>query len=207
MAISHRTLTVLVPAVAVLMTVACGSTSAPPAVTSGDRQLERPFEPGGEIQLHLSAGEYSVQGSPDNRITVVAEAKNPADQRRVRLSAETKGTQAIIRTDGPSNGFRVGITVPSRAALMVRLTAGDLTISGIEGHKDVSAWAGDMKIGVSRPEDYRSVNASVTAGDLRAAPFNRSTGGLFRFLSWQGPGRYDLTARLTAGDLTLRPEK
>ena len=61
-----------------------------------------------------------------------------------------------------------------------------------------------MTIEVGPREDYRSVQASVTAGDLSARPFDVTKGGLFRSFSWQGQGKYSLTARLTAGDLTLR---
>jgi hypothetical protein len=74
----------------------------------------------------------------------------------------------------------------------------------VEGSKRVESWAGDVSIDVGQPEQYRTVEASVRAGDLRAAPFNVQKGGLMRSFTWSGKGPYSLKAKLFAGDLTLR---
>ena len=87
---------------------------------------------------------------------------------------------------------------------MRRLTAGELTIEGIDGNKDVSLHAGELDIDVGRAEDYRSVSASVWAGEVHASPFNVSKEGLFRSFSWSGKGAYTLEARLKAGEIDLR---
>ena len=96
------------------------------------------------------------------------------------------------------------IDVPARSDIEIDLTAGDLDVRGIEGNKRVESWAGDVRIEVGRPDQYRSVEASVRAGDLNARPFNVSKGGLFRSFSWKGSGPYSLAVKLFAGDLTLR---
>jgi hypothetical protein len=70
-------------------------------------------------------------------------------------------------------------SLPTRSGLRVRLTAGDLTVEGIEGNKDIESHAGDLTIDVGRAEDYHRVDASLWAGDLQAPPFNVSKGGLF----------------------------
>jgi hypothetical protein len=44
----------------------------------------------------------------------------------------------------------------------------------------------------------------VRFGEISAPPFNRSTGGIFRSLSWSGSGKYLVRAKLFAGDLKLR---
>ena len=193
--------------VAAVVTAGCAPPESVREPVASGLELQRPFEPGGQVQMVLSAGKYTIAGSPEKQISLVAETGNPADRRKVHLSASIDGREAVIRTEGPSNRFAVTIGLPSRSDLIVRLSAGDLTISGLEGHKDVSAWAGDVKIGVARAEDQRSVNASVLAGEISARPFDRSTGGVFRFLSWQGGGQYDLRVRLTAGQVTLRIDK
>jgi hypothetical protein len=113
------------------------------------------------------------------------------------------GAVATVRTTGPRNNFRVEIDVPQRVDLDVELSAGDLTVRGIEGNKTLSMWAGDVTIDVGDPGQYRRVDATVRAGEISASPFGRSTGGLFRSLHWKGPGNYILDARLTAGDLKL----
>jgi hypothetical protein len=83
------------------------------------------------------------------------------------------------------------------------MSAGDLTIEDIRGNKDVELRAGDLRIDVGRANDYKNVDASLWAGDLKASPFRVTKGGLFRSFDWSGPGAYRLHARLLAGDLYL----
>jgi hypothetical protein len=109
-----------------------------------------------------------------------------------------------ITTDGPSNrSLRFTIEVPERSDLYVRMTAGDLTIEDIRGNKDVELRAGDLKIDVGQAADYKTVDASLWAGDIRASAFRIFKGGLFRSFEWAGNGPYRLHARLLAGDLHL----
>ena len=165
--------------------------------------IEKPFASGGTVTLKLSAGDYDVIGSTDNRIRIIWE-NDSIDNPDVDADVVVRGTQATVETDGPNGkGVDARIDLPRRSDLIVTLSAGDLGISGIEGSKDVSARAGDINISVGAPEEYRHVNASVRIGDLKADPFNVSKGGLFRSFSWTGKGSYDLRAHLTVGDLRL----
>ena len=63
---------------------------------------------------------------------------------------------------------------------------------------------GTIVFDIGQPEQYRFVEASVRAGDLTAAPFKVSKGGLLRSFTWTGKGPYSLKVKLFAGDLTLR---
>jgi len=194
-----------------LLTVATGACGRPDTrEPAGTREtadtppvIERPFAQGGKLTMRLSAGEYVIENSPDEHIRLAWQTRDPTAARRVRAQVDVDGTSAHIQTDGPSNGFDVTIAVPARSDLWIRLSAGDLTIRGIEGHKDVSAWAGELKIGVGAATNYRSVEASVLAGEIQAAPFNGSKGGVFRSFLWSGSGPYELRARLTAGEIRL----
>src|SRR6185436_13160950 len=165
--------------------------------------LERPFAPGGAIHMSLSAGDYHISGSKEPHLRVLWRVRNAEDLPRVRVQADVKGSVATLATDGVRNGFEVEIQVPTRSGLHVRLTAGDLTVDGIEGNKDIESHAGDLTIDVGRAEDYSHVDAALWAGDLEAPPFNVSKGGLFRSFDWKGGGAYTLHAHLKAGDLRL----
>ena len=182
--------------------------AALPAGQSGDpgklsNSLERPFAPGGAIHMSLSAGDYHISGSKEPHLRVLWRVRNAEDLPRVRVQADVKGSVATLATDGVRNGFEVEIQVPTRSGLHVRLTAGDLTVDGIEGNKDIESHAGDLTIDVGRAEDYSHVDAALWAGDLEAPPFNVSKGGLFRSFDWKGGGAYTLHAHLKAGDLRL----
>ena len=109
-----------------------------------------------------------------------------------------------MTTSGFRNGIHFTIEVPARSDIEIDLTAGDLEVRGIEGSKRIETWAGDVSVEIGQPEQYRVVEASVRAGDLTAAPFKVSTGGLLRSFNRTGNGPYSLKVKLFAGDLTLR---
>jgi len=169
------------------------------AQTSGS-PAEKDFVSGGKVVMKLESGDYDIGASADNRIHV---RWNDASHTRVKLT--TNGNSANLRVENtPHDNFHATIEVPALTDLRIRLTAGDLRVSGIKGDKDIEAHAGDLNISVGSSSDWGDVDASVTAGDINASPFRASKGGLFRSLRWQGPGKYKLHAHLMAGDINLR---
>jgi phage baseplate assembly protein gpV len=178
-----------------LFRIALPAQQTPPANT-----VEKPFSKGGSVRLDLSAGDYTIRGSLTDAVRVRWET-------RVGESASAdvtvQGSRAAVRTYGPRNKFRVSIDVPLRVDLDIELSAGDLTVNGVEGNKTLSMWAGDVTIEVGEADLYKRVDATVRAGEISARPFGKTTGGLFRSLHWQGAGKYTLDAKLTAGDLKL----
>ena len=166
------------------------------------REVERKFGPGGTVRLELDAGDYEIIGSRDDRIRVTWDEKK--NDTEVTLRIDAAASRATVRTDTPwHDGSKVRIELPRRTNIVVKLSAGDLDISGIEGSKDVSAAAGDVTIGVGARDQYRYVSASVRVGELNADPFNVNKDGLFRSFEWTGKGPYELRAHLTVGDLKL----
>jgi hypothetical protein len=175
----------------------------PLQAVAADGQLEKAFAPGQRVSMDLSAGDYTIRAGRDDRIFVRWESDDP-DAGEIHVSIDFRGTEASIVTRGDTKLYSVTIELPAVTSITTRLSAGDLRIRDLTGHKDVRSWAGDITIDIGRPEDYKTVSASVTAGDITALPFDVSKGGLFRSFSWDGPGTYILKASLTAGDLTLR---
>ncbi len=165
--------------------------------------LERPFASGGRIRMDLSAGDYRIVGGDDDKILVEWTVRDLGELRRVSVTADVSGSEARIRSKGPSERFRVTIHVPARSDLDVQLTAGDLKIDGIEGNKDIQSRAGEIKVDMGRVETLAHVEASLWAGELHAPPLGISKGGLFRSFVWGGKGRYDLRVRLLAGEIRL----
>ena len=166
--------------------------------------LERPFASNGRVRMELSAGEYHIAGSADNRIHMEWSTRDAESLAKVHNRVDVRDRDASLMTDGPSNrNFRVTIHVPKQTDLYVRLTAGDLRVEDIRGNKDIELHAGDARIDVGRAEDYNSVDASLWAGDIKAEAFNIYKDGLFRSFDWKGKGPYKLHAHLKAGDLRL----
>jgi hypothetical protein len=169
-----------------------GQTSGSPA--------EKDFVSGGKIAMTLESGDYKILASSDNRIHV---RWNEASRTRVKLT--TNGNSAVVRVENtPNNNFHATIEVPALTDLRIRLTAGDMSVTGIKGDKDIEIHAGNLNLLVGNASDWGDVDASVTAGDINASPFQASKGGLFRSFHWRGPGKYRLHVHLTAGDVNLR---
>ena len=161
--------------------------------------------PGGHLRLHLQSGDFRVVGRADNKLAVRLEGRNASNAQDLTVRFKRTDNDADLRiSGGPRNGLEVTIEVPSSATLCVRMPAGDLTVDGVSGDKDVELHAGDLTIAVGNAADYGRVDASVIAGDLEARPFNESHGGLFRSFEKRGAGKYKLHAHVGAGDLTLR---
>lgn len=161
---------------------------------------EKDFVSGGKIEITLESGDYDIRASSDSRIHV---RWNEASGARVKLT--TNGKSADLRVENtPHNNFHATIEVPALTDLRIRLTAGDLRVSGVKGDKDIEANAGNLNVLVGSSSDWGDVDASVTAGDLNAPAFKAATGGLFRSIKWKGPGKYRLHVHVMAGDVNLR---
>lgn len=157
---------------------------------------EKDFVSGGKVAITLESGDYEVRASSDSRIHV---RWNEAGGKGVRVKLTTNGRSADLRVENTPNNFHATIEVPALADLRIRLTAGDLTLTGIKGDKDIEANAGDLNISVGNSNDWGDVDASVTAGDLNATPFQAAKGGLFRSFKWKGPGKYRLHVHVMGG--------
>lgn len=164
--------------------------------------ITRTFKSGGQIEMKLEAGEYDILPADGDAISVALSGSR-TDGVRVRLDGTESRTRLSI-TCTPRSDFRAVIRVPQNCDLVVRHSAGDLRIGAIRGNKDLRTRAGNLEVMGVDPKDYAHVYASVTAGELEARPFNASEGGLFNSFRWTGTGKYELKAKLTAGDLVLK---
>jgi hypothetical protein len=163
------------------------------------------FPSGSNLRVHLRSGEFRIVGHADNRIAVHLNGRNAGNARDLTVRFRRSDNTAELRVfGGPKNNLEVTIEVPSSTMLFVRMPAGDLSVEGVSGDKDVELHAGDLTIAVGNAADYSHVDASVMSGDLEAPPFGESHGGLFRSFEKSGSGKYKLHAHVGAGDLTLR---
>lgn len=166
--------------------------------------VEAKFSPGGQLNLHLCSSGVDLKGIDENLVRVSYRSeRDRTDEVRVRL--ETSGSNAYVRVRGcPHNNFRLTVELPKSSDLYVRMFAGELNIKGITGNKDVQLHAGQLTMEIGQPADYAHVDASVSSGELDAAPFDVNKGGLFRSFDRSGPGKYRLHAHVGAGELDLR---
>ncbi len=163
------------------------------------------FPSGSNLRLHLRSGEFRIVGRDDNKIAVHFNGRNADNARDLTVRFRRSDDDADLRIfGGPKNNLEITIEVPSSSKLFVRMPAGDLSVEDVSGDKDVELHFGELTIAVGNAADYSHVDASVVTGDLEAAPFGESHGGLFRSFEKHGTGKYKLHAHVGAGDLTLR---
>jgi hypothetical protein len=184
-----------------------------------DRSIEKPFSRGGIVSLELASGNYVVRAGATDRVRVLWDfdehtrggdderaGSHDTDVKKFSVDADVSGSIATIRTEDVTSHVRFVIEIPGRSDLRVRMRAGDMQITGIDGDKDVRMTAGDLTIDII-PDSLSLVHASVTFGDLLAHPLGISKDGIRNSLDWQGPGVYSIDARLMAGDLRLTASK
>jgi len=200
----------LIGGASVLGLVLVGMAAAMPRAPADVRDLrDHPFEAalaaGTRLSMTLRSGDVRIRGRDDNTLTVRADSRDLNRIKEVTLRLDRSDRAAALEVfGGPQNDVHVTIEEPRTSALEIRMSAGDLTVEGITGDKDVELYAGDLIIAVGDPKTYAHVDASVLAGDIEATPFGESHGGLFRSFEKTGPGTGRLHARVLAGDLILR---
>jgi hypothetical protein len=157
------------------------------------------------VELDLNAAGVAITSSPDGHVRVRATSHSDSDLARVRVQFEGSPREAELRiSDTPQQDFRMEIQLPRTTDLTLRMSAGEVSITGIEGDKDLRLHAGELRVEVGDPALYREVSASVWAGELRPGPFGETREGLFRRFHYAGPGRYRLQVRLKAGEVTFK---
>lgn len=177
---------------------------------SGGKPFAADFPSGGRIRMNLRSSGVTVTGSDENKILVRVSSRDSDDLSDVRISLKTNGDRGDLTvTGGPSNNFQIDVQIPRRSDLYARMFAGELDIRGVEGNKDLEVHFGQMDVTLEHPGDYAPVRLSVNSGDLEAAAFDVSKGGLFRSfemdsaLHTNSPGKYSLYAHVGAGEIDI----
>ena len=161
-----------------------------------------PVRPGDHLSMHLRAGAIQIRGTDQAAIVVTCGFRND-DPATAKIRFRTDRDELIVH-GGSDDNFHLSVEVPRKSGLFLRITAGELTVSGIAGDKDVEMNAGQMNLEVGDPAAYAHADASLWSGEIDAAAFGAERGGLFRSWSSDNPsGKYRLHAHLVAGQIRL----
>lgn len=192
----------LVPAIALAQKAGISET--------GQDHFTADFPSDGQLRMHIRSSGVRITGTDENKIQIHFSCPNTNDLSNVRVAFKKNGNRGDLDiSGGPSNNFQITMEVPRNSDLYVRMFAGELDVSGINGNKDMQIHAGELRLSLVKSEDYGPVNLSVTTGDLDASAFGVSKSGLFRSfhtktaLHKAAAGKYSLYAHVGAGDLTI----
>jgi hypothetical protein len=155
-----------------------------------------------EIRMDLSAGEYRVESGTAGKVRVFWFGKHRSDEQSVRVRMRNENGRSVLETNHTKD-VQVVIQVPAQSDLYIRLSAGELHVGRIEGHKDIALTAGELHVDVGDPAAYRNVESSVRIGEIDARAFHTEKDGFFRGFSFNGQGKYSLRATVGVGELVL----
>ncbi len=165
------------------------------------------FTPQGRLDLHVRSGDVRIVGTDRGTISVELSGRSVHDSRTrdLKVVFKKKGGSAEMRiSGGPKDGLTITVRIPAKTDLRARVPFGDVVVENVLGNKDVSLHAGDLTVEVGDKAAYSRVEASVLTGEVDAAAFDETHGGLFRSFHHDGHGTYRLHAHVGAGQLTLR---
>jgi hypothetical protein len=169
-----------------------------------------PFEAaamaGREIAMNLRSGDIKIVGrdAPGIRVSCMIGNWDGGQRSAGEIKISFAAGHLTIR-GGSGNAIHLHIEIPRSTNLVIRAAAGNLSLSGVTGDKDIELNAGNLTIDVGKAADYRHAEASMLAGNLSASVFGVTKDGLFRsFKTDSAAGKYRLRVQLLAGDLILR---
>ena len=158
------------------------------------------------VRLHLQDGAFRIVGGEAGEITIRTEGKNAAQARKMKVQIRRTGDSLdLTLLHVPKNEVQITIAIPRETSLYARMRAGELSVDGVAGDKDLEMLAGDLSIQVPDAAEYGAVDLSVKVGDLSGTQFGDPKGWLGNSVRQDGTGRYRLHAHVFAGDLTLKP--
>jgi hypothetical protein len=197
-------------AVAVFVLFGAVAGSAQKTSVTCDQTLTVPLHARSLLGIESRPAGLEIVATDDEKIHITCDVRNgdEANLGRIRLRFSPNATGGKLKIDGEhlrhGNGPQIRIEVPKRTSLMVRMFAGEVKVEQVSGDKDIEVGAGQITIS-NHNWDYRSVEASVSIGQVNAPMYNANKGGFFRGVSKSTQdGEYRLHAHVTTGQIDLQ---
>jgi hypothetical protein len=195
--------------------VLCWAVAAPAQTVSVtcDQTLTAPLHARSLLGIESRPAGLEIVGTDEEKIHITCDAhgRDGRNAERIRLRFSPNATGGKLKIEGEhlrhENGMQIRIEVPKRTSLMVRMFAGEIKVEQVSGDKDVQVGAGQITID-NHNWDYRSVDASVSVGQVNAPMYDANKGGLFRSVSKMNQGgEYRLRAHVTTGQIDLKGKR
>jgi hypothetical protein len=152
-----------------------------------------------------SAG-ISIVGSDGDRIRISCTLESPERAKDVHIRFVRPGNSGELKVSGGlTNNTQIRIEVPWQTSFRLSMPAGEVRVTHVSGNKDIALRAGQVVISGVNDSEYRTIDAGVDVGDVRAAHFGVDKGGFFRsYRRNSADGTYGLRVRLLAGQIELK---
>ena len=169
--------------------------------------LDAPLRSRAVLRVHSRPAGLEIVGTDQAAIHVSCTSGDEGDAQRIRIRFQGNQGDETLTIAGDlrqGNNVRVRIEVPRKTSLRVEMSAGEVKVEEIAGDKDIDLYAGRIAISSTRPWDYRSVDVSVSIGEVRAPVYGAQKGGFFRGITKEtADGEYSLHAHVITGEIDL----
>jgi|GEM_PF-1880186 len=171
--------------------------------------MNRSLQPRAVLIIDSKPAGLQIVGTDQEGIRVSCTAGDDEIAKNIVFHFSPTANGGKLSIEGPysqhgNNGIEVKIEVPRRTSLGIHMFAGQVTVKEVKGDKDIDLGAGQITISSIHGGDYRSVDASVSVGEVQARAFGADKGGFFRSFSRKSPsGDYRLQAHVTTGEIEL----
>jgi hypothetical protein len=196
-------------AVAVAALFACNLAGLAETKVPCDQTLTAPLRSSAVLVIDSRPAGLEIVGTDQEAIHVTCHGGNNEDAAPhilLQFSANPDGGRLTIEGSHVNHGdnLQVRIEVPWKTNLRVQMPAGEVKVEEIKGDKDIDLYAGQITVSSAHEWNYRSVNASVAIGEVRASVYDADKGGFFRsFTKRTADGEYRLRAHVTTGEIDL----
>lgn len=181
--------------------------------TSCDQTLTAPMHSRSILSIDSRPAGLEIVGTDEETIHISCQVHDgdPDNARRIRLRFSPNALGGKLKIEGEhmrhGNGAQIRIEIPKKTALRIRMFAGEVKVEQVSGDKDVQIGAGQITIS-NRNWNYRSVDASVSIGQVNAPMYNANKGGFFRNVSESATlGEFRLRAHVTTGQIDLQGKR
>ena len=175
-----------------------------------DQTLTVPFHARSLLEIASRPAGLEIVSTDEEQIHVTCDTRRNDGENaaHIRLRFWPNATGGKLKIEGEhlrhENGMQIRIEVPKKTGLMVRMFAGEIKVEQVAGDKDLAVGAGQITV-TNHNWDYRSVDASVSIGQVNAPMYNANKGGFFRGVSESTKdGQFRLHAHVTTGQIDLK---
>lgn len=188
---------------------ACNLVGLAETKVSCDQTLTAPLRSSANLVIDSRPAGLEIVGTDQQQIHVTCHGSDSEDMAAhilLEFSPDSEGGRLTIQGNHlrHDNGVQIRIEVPWKTNLSLRMPAGEVKVDEIKGDKDIDIYAGQITITSFHEWNYRSVNASVTIGEVRAPMYNADKGGFFRSITKKSAeGEYRLHAHVMTGQIDL----
>jgi len=181
--------------------------------TTCDQALVAPLHSKSVLSIDSRPAGLQIVGTDDASIHVSCQSREGDldNARHIRLRFSRNAIGGKLAIEGKhmrhGNGVQIRIEIPKKTSLAVRMFAGEVKVEQVSGDKDIQIGAGQITIS-NHNWDYRSVDASVSIGQVNAPMYNANKGGFFRSVSESSrSGDFRLRAHVTTGQIDLHGKR